>query len=311
MTTEATAEAPSANFAPATERVMTAILAPLYQEQARRAGRPFSNRVGVPGVLPLGECGLTPMLGELSLNGLAELKDPTHPANEEIEVECPKGCGTRYTVKRFFQSFVCCDACSAKAIRAQQLEAYKTYWHSICPPAFIDTSREHADFPKGPYEQTRGYCGTSSLLLYGASGRGKTRLAMWLLKRCLTKFNQHVGVMWPEQLKHVKHAHDRMELVQKWGRYDVLLMDDALLTGAQDERVTDFLKDLLDLRMRHKRHQIITSQIGSEEYKEQADKFENITKADYKRVDALLRRVKEICTVVPFIAPPTTGQEPF
>ena len=144
------------------------------------------------------------------------------------------------------------------------------------------------------------------------SRTGKTRLGVWLLKRCLVRNTAHVGILWPEQLKHVKYAHDRLELVEKWGRYDVLLMDDALLTGAQDERITDWLKDLIDYRIRFKRPIVITSQVGSEDYKEQMDKFDNATKADKARVEALLRRVKEICRVVSF-APVavTAGEEAF
>lgn len=242
-----------------------------------------------------------PMLGGISIAGLGALADPNHEANKAIEFECSQGCGTKLEGRQFWASMTACDSCREKAERKEKLDRAKTYWEAICPESFRETDKTHAGFPKGQYEATKAFCGEESLLLFGPSGKGKTRLGMLLLKRCLVRFNKHVGVMWPEALKAVKGQRDTMEMMAKWGRYDVLLMDDALLTGAQDERITDFLKDLLDYRMRYKRHQIITSQIGSAEYEEQGEKFGNATKADKQRIEALLRRIKEICRVVPFI----------
>jgi hypothetical protein len=273
----------------------------------------------------IAQCTCDPLLGGISLAGLGALKNPKHtpdngepflnpdnPANEVIEAPCSQGCGATVQVPRFWASMTACDECIAKATKKDALEKVKTYWEAICPPAFRDTDKKHADFPIGQYEATRAYRGEESLLLYGPSRTGKSRLAMLLIKRCLVRFGMHVGVLWPERLKSVKGLRDTLELVEKWGRYDLLLMDDALLSGAQDERVTDFLKDLLDYRMRFKRHHIITSQIGSDDYKEQADKFDNITKADMARVDALLKRVKETSRVIPFVpAKPKAGEEVF
>lgn len=241
-----------------------------------------------------------PMLGGISIAGLASLIDPAHEANKEIEFECSQGCGTKLRGRQFFASLTACDKCREKADRKEKLERAKVYWQHICPESLRETDKEHAGFPKAQYEATKAFLGTESLLLFGPSGKGKTRLGMLLLKRCLVKLNLHVGVMWPENLKAVKGARDTLEMMGKWGKYDVLLMDDALLTGAQDERVTDFLKDLLDYRMRYKRHQIITSQIGSSEYEQQGEKFANQTRADKQRIEALLRRIKEVCTVISF-----------
>lgn len=249
-------------------------------------------------------------VGGMSMRQLAYLhQNPKHPLNDLVEVECSQQCGVIIKAHRLFAALTACEACCAKKEKEDQLAKAKTYWESICPPSFTDTNKSHAGFPKAQYEATKSYAGEESLLFFGPTGTGKSRLAMWLLKRCLARHHKHVGVLWPEQLKSVKTSHERLELVQKWGRYDLLLMDDSLLTGAQDERITDFLKDLLDYRMRYNRHQIITSQIGGEEYKAQADKFENITAADLKRVDALLRRLREVCRVVSFAEPKPVQDE--
>lgn len=286
------------------ERIMTALLEPLYEEQARRRGQKFSRRSGVPGIYPLGEMEMSSELGTLTMAELAEAhNNPSHPFNEIVDAECSKKCGAKFKCMRLFaaMNMVACDDCREKWFKAQRMETAKTYWEAICPPSFRETDKAHAGFPKAQYEATGTFSGTESLLLYGPSRVGKTRLAMLLLKRCLVKFNLHVGVMWPEQLKAVKKSFDTLEQIQKWGRYDVLLMDDALLTGAADDRIVDFLKDLLDYRMRYKRHQIITSQVGAADYKEQSEKWgDKITKADEKRIDALLGRVRETCKVVSF-----------
>jgi hypothetical protein len=258
----------------------------------------------------LAQCSVAPLLGGISIAGLATLRDPAHEAMARVTVPCAQGCGAEIEAPRFFATLTACDACVAKARKAELLDRAKTYWEALCPPSLRETDKTHAAFPAAIYDTLRDYNGGESLLLFGPSGRCKTRVGVLLIKRCLVRYSAHVGILWPEQLKAAKNAMNRLELIERWGRYDLLLMDDSFLTGAQDEKLGDFLKDLLDYRMRYKRHQIITSQIGGEEYKEQADKFDNVTAADLKRVEALLRRVRETCRVVSFAsAKPTTTEE--
>lgn len=252
-------------------------------------------------VYRISDCTVEPLLGGISISGLASLRDDRHPANELVEADCAQGCGTKLTVRRFWATITSCDACIAKAQKTDALERAKSYWESICPVAFRDTDRTHRDWPHAQYAATKDFVGKESLLFYGPSRSGKTRLGMWILRRCLVRHGMHVAVLWPERLKSVKGLRDTLEFIEKWGKPQLLLMDDALLSGAHDERVTDALKDLIDYRMRHNRHHIITSQIGSEDYKQQADKFDNMTKADEQRVDALLKRVKETSRVIPFV----------
>lgn len=299
------------------ERVMCAMLEPLYEEQARRRGQKFSKRSGVPGVYSIAEAGMPSELGTLSIEELAgAYNNPMHAFNEMVEAECSKKCGAKFTCMRLFAAMeaVACDACRAKYDKEEKLERAKVYWESICDDAFRDTDKTHPDFPKSQYEATRSYSGTESLMFFGPSGKGKSRLAMILLKRCLVRFNLHVGVLWPEELSAVKGGRGRetLDMVGKWGKYDVLLMDDSISAGAQDGRVTDFLKQLLDYRMRHKRHQIVTTQIGSSEYSEQGDKWGKETKADKQLVEALMRRFKEVCRLISFAdLTPKQGEEQF
>lgn len=275
--------------------------------------------------LDFGSLTMDSILGGISIAGLASLNDPKHEAMKPVKVKChgrpdpkqPPASGIRipcphdeeFTVPLFFQTLSACDRCRAESDKANKLDAAKTYWEAICPPSYRDTDKTHAGFPKLQYEATRAFKGTESLLFYGPTRGGKTRLGMLLLKRCLVSCNLHIGVLWPEQLKAVKGARDGLERIQQWGRYDVLLMDDALLTGATDDTITGWLKDLIDYRMRYNRHCIITSQVGSEDYKEQQGKWGEVSKSDKERVEALLARVRETCRVISFAKQETKQDE--
>lgn len=251
----------------------------------------------------LSACNLPDVFAGVGSSQLAYLhRHPEHELNEVIEAPCAQGCGATITARRFFAGATSCDECRKKADEADALERAKKHWETICPPAFRDTLKTHPDFPRAAFDQLNDWSGEQSLFLFGDSRAGKTRAALLLLKRAMLR-NHYVGVLWSERLKAVKFSRETLELVEMYGRYDVLLMDDALLTGAQDERITDFLKDLIDYLMRYKRRFIITSQIGGDEYEAQADKFDNLTAADKKRIHALLQRLREECRVVPFVKP--------
>lgn len=260
-------------------------------------------------------------IGGMSMRQLAHLRQhPAHPLAQLIETTCSRGCGEKFQCMRLFAGVTACDACREKHDKEERMRRAKDYWETVCPPALRDTDTQHAAFPRAQYEATAKFDGSSSLFLFGPTRRGKTRLALLLLKRCLVRYNLHVGVMWPEDLKAVRASNvNRKEWVMQWGRFEVLLWDDSLLTGAQDERITDALKDLLDFRLRHHapgeqrfRSNIFTSQIGGAEYTAQADKFENVTAADLKRVEALISRLREACEVVSFAeVKPKEGEESF
>lgn len=276
-----------------------------------------------------GELTTEPMMGGISIAGLASLyAKPDHPANAVVEFECSQGCGTKLTGNLFFSALTACDACRAKADKAEKLERAKTYWEAICPPAFRETDKDHAGFPKAQYAATQSWpqvrkignddvipryeITDESLMFFGPSGKGKSRLAMLLLKRCLVRWGLHVAVMWSEQLKAVRGEREVLGWIARWGKPDVLLLDDSILAAASDSRTTDALKDLLDYRVRFKRVNIVTSQIGGDDVKEQLAKFGKDTKADRELVEAMLRRLRQSYRVISFadITPPA-GTENF
>jgi hypothetical protein len=261
----------------------------------------------------LAHCNVEPLLGGVSLISLGELfSKPDHPANARVSFRCSQGCGTWIEGTYFFSTITACDDCRRKADIAEKTERAKTYWEAICPPSFRETSKTHAGFPKAQYAAVSDWLGGDSLFFVGPSGKGKTRLGMMLLRRCLHHNNAHVGVMWPEQLKAVRNDRDVLAWIARWGKYDVLLMDDALIACASDSRCYEAFKDLLDYRMRFKRVNIVTSQIDSGDVKEQLGKFGKDTRADREMVEALLRRLRETCRVVQFSEPtPAEGERNF
>ena len=268
----------------------------------------------------LRESATCPNLHNLTISKLAHLHNhPSHDLMKMVEVEChgrpnkddrlkriPCAHKSRFMVMDLFAETTACDHCRNAAIHEDNIDKAKTYWESICPQSYRDTDKAHPGFPVAIYKTLSDYKGNESLFLYGPSRSGKSRSAVLLLKRCLLA-NKHVGCLWPEELKHAAHSYnDRLKYLREYARYDLLLLDDALLTGAQDEKIASFLKDLIDLLMRNKNHFIITSQIGGTDYKEQANKSDKTTKVDHDRIDALLGRIREVCRVVPFTQAATT-----
>lgn len=241
-----------------------------------------------------------------SIDQIANMERDHPDFAQEIGIRC-QHCDKNWFMGHLFLAdkmgcVPCCEKWEADIIMHQQ----KALWESNCPKELRDTDINHEKFPLAIYRSLKGYDGTKSLLLYGPSGEGKTRTATLLLKKALLK-GKSIGFLWPEELtSYAKSNFDRLKQIHALSKYDVLLMDDALLTGAQDERVASFLKDLIDVRQRHQRHTIITSQIGQTDYKEQADKFKNMTAADKERVAALLRRIEEGFETVAFITPKAT-----
>lgn len=242
-------------------------------------------------------------LGGISIRQLAAIaQKPDHILRQIVKGKCNR-CGTEIEAMRLFLALTACDACVEKAQHDERIRVAKGRWEAICPPAFRDTDRTHPDFPRAQYATLKDYDGRQSLFLGGDTRRGKTRIALLMIKRCLLR-QMTCGVIWPEELKQVRGFNiNRGEWVAKWTAPQLVLLDDCLLTGAQDEKITDALKDLIDARMRQQHATIITSQIDAVDFKEQAQKFHNATANDLKRVDALLQRIKETFRVVVFTKP--------
>lgn len=225
------------------------------------------------------------------------------PLKEEIEVTCRVCEREKFRAVRFLAGKMACHSCCD----AHELEDLKNQcrvaWEKIAPSMFRETDVKHPDFPKGIWKELKASWDLNeSLVLYGPTGAAKTRVGMLLLQLAMFK-GKTVDVIWPEELVEFAKGRDRLKKIHSLGSNNVLLLDDALLTGAADERVASFCKDIIDFSQRHGNAIIITTQVGGEAYKQASDKWENATKADRERIEALLRRIRQVGRVIPFVQP--------
>lgn len=256
---------------------------------------------------------------------------PTHPLMELVDVECSKPlyrpvrgggyeptgnhCTATIRVSRMFAAASACDSCRAAWEERERMERARYHWEKICPARYREHDQEHACFARAQWKQLQAWSGGTSLFFYGPKRTGKTHLAMMMLKRALVRGGKSVGILWPEKLERINPRFEKEDPVELWGRYDVLLLDDALIT-AKSAQQASFLKNLIDYLMRHGRRFIITSQVGGDDYIEHIKS--NGSRVEEDTAEALIGRIREECPAgsgqqVSFAAvlPPTEIQEEF
>lgn len=267
---------------------------------------------GVPGICHIGEAPVD--LFNCSMKELADaLRSPE--ANEIIESKC-NHCGTPLRCMRVIKNVVACAACIAKDRKATVMQRADKVWNRVCPDRFKKTDIKHKEFPASIHEalikdfqwhyevSEEGHDGPKvvippqSLFLYGPTGTSKTRVAMLLLESALVQ-GRSIGVLWPEKVRSLTQGYDSSTF-DLYASYDVLLMDDCLLTACRESKMIDAIKMLVDVRQREERPMIITSQIGTEDELKDAKEFGDAKTADIERIKALLRRLREDFRVVPF-----------
>lgn len=247
------------------------------------------------GLIPLEEFGgaSTDDLAQITVDG-----SPMSPAKDIVDITCWKCEQVTYRGPRLMSGQACVACCEQNELE-EKTNQCRDLWEKICPPLFRDTDTKRDDFPLAILKELQARPDGESLLLFGPTGSAKTRVAMELLKRAIWK-GKSANTLWPEELTEYAKGRERLLMLNRYSGLHLLLLDDALLTGAADERVASFLKDLIDMSQRQGNSIIITSQVGGADYLEQAKKFNNLTTADAERIHALMRRIKERCHVVPF-----------
>lgn len=219
-----------------------------------------------------------------------------------VTVKC-RHCDEMIECRKIVSPFVACDPCIARVTREHKVKMYREYWEQVCPENYRDTKIDHPNFPLAIWKDVKAQdkaTSSQSWFCFGPSGEGKTRVAFLLLKAALFR-GQRVGVLWPEKLSTLKSRFDT-KTIDRYAEYDVLLCDDTLLTACLDSALVGAVKELCDMRMRHKRPTIWTSQIGEAEVAA-GKQYGDAKPADIERIAALMRRLRESCTVVSFAKP--------
>jgi hypothetical protein len=205
----------------------------------------------------------------------------------------------------------CCQSCIDKREEEERINAIKGYWQKICPPAYQETTPKHEDWNTIAWKHLKKWDAGNSLFFHGETRTGKTRTMVYLLKLQLLHGRSGLFV-WPDELKEAaRNVRGRLAMIERWTSQDILCLDDPLFAGASDERVVDFLKDLIDRSIRMGTKLIITSQVGGKDYLEDSAKWGDMTKAQKNRVEALLARIQEVCHIEHFqkLSPVDDGED--
>lgn len=217
-------------------------------------------------------------------------------SQEQVQATC-NHCSTIITCARIVAPFVSCDPCIERIKREQEMEKVRAYWTHVCPARFRETNPKHPDFPRAVYARVQSLDLGKSLFLYGPTGTGKTRVGVLRLKAAVLK-GKRVKIVWSEQIENYR-GYTAEARFDNLSAFDMVLLDDPLITACRDPKLADTLKHLVDILMRHERPFIVTSQIGEDDFLS-GNTYGDLKPSDRERGAAIMRRLKEYCEVVPF-----------
>ncbi len=213
-------------------------------------------------------------------------------------------CGVMVALKpedpRWRQLDVHCDACEkvrydrSAQRREEELQSRKAAILSRIPSAFLKTERDKLPHPEKLDAAMRWTFGSRGLLLYGATGCGKSRVAWEIAKRevlagksfkCVNAFEL---ARYPSMLMADSAAAEAFasELV----KIDLLMLDDVF-KAKPTERIEELLFAVIDERGGWDRPCIVT-------LNDTGDTLTNRLSSD--RGPALIRRLRDYCESLSF-----------
>lgn len=194
-----------------------------------------------------------------------------------------------------------CPSCSEKQAEEDQqttLENAKhlkeTRWKLLCPPEFQDTNPAKLPNP-GKLDRVMNWqYQPKGLMLWGATGRGKSRCAWVLLKReydagkSISALNSSFGYEYSRRF--VLSAADAVKWVDHQCFVDLLLLDDVLKVKLTDS-VEQALFVIVNYRTEYQLPIIFTTQDTGDTL---------IARTSEDRGGALVRRIREYTTAINF-----------
>lgn len=134
-------------------------------------------------------------------------------------------------------------------------------------PAVVKAAREYAEKPEG------------NLLISGATGRGKTHLAMGIIREMLEKGKRNIFFRYiPELLAELKNTYEEgretyiteRDVYERYCGYDFLVLDD-LGTEKSTDWAVQAMETIVDKRMRNLLPTAVTTNLTPVEIDEQID----------------------------------------
>lgn len=191
-----------------------------------------------------------------------------------------------------FAGSIHCDPCFKKVCEERRLDEIKEWWYRWCPKQYLKTDVQHETFARA-WKILKGVKNhRQNIILCGASGQCKTRVALQRMKVLLARHGLEPHALWAdtldEKLEGSKYRNDWKKAYQE---APVLLIDDLFTAGASLERYTKYIKGLLDFRLREEKITIITTNLKARDLQQESAKFQNETKADQQRIEAIIRRI--------------------
>lgn len=211
-----------------------------------------------------------------------------------VDAPCIK-CGTIVPdCREFFAGATHCDKCYAEVVKERRFKEIGEWWTRWCPKQYQSTELDHPQFKRvwPLIKKIDGY--RENVVLVGASGLCKTRAAVMRLKLALAYEGLMPQALWADTLdEKLETGRFKGDWKKVYMDAPILLIDDLFTAGASLERYTKFIKGLLDYRLREEKPTIITTNLKARDIQQESNKFDNETKADQQRINAIIRRLRE------------------
>jgi hypothetical protein len=201
---------------------------------------------------------------------------------------------------------VVCHSCIDEYEKQEAIHTAKLFWSQICPPELNNTDIKSPIFNQDGWRQVKNQ--TGSMILIGKTGQCKTRCMVEFLKRRLID-KRSIHIIWPEDFKRMadKRGDEKHDWAAAMSNVEWLGLDDVFTAAISRESVADLIKDLIDMRIRKQKKTIITSQLSANDIRYDAGKYGNQTASENKRMEAIIRRIKEKFAIIDFDPPKPDG----
>lgn len=186
------------------------------------------------------------------------------------------------------------DAASKKAIEERDAEKKLREWHELCPKGYRSVDRSKLPNPKKLDEVLEWQFGPKGLVLFGETGRGKTRCAWELLRiqfasgKSVAVMDAMAGLIYGSKFS--DSVNEAKLWIEEMINVNILLLDDVFKVKLTDS-FEGAVFALIDSRIQWERPTILTSNDTGATL---------VSRMSQDRANPLLRRLREHCIQINF-----------